>query len=471
MQVTETLSDGLRRAFSVVLPGTDIETRRAERLTSLSKTLRLPGFRPGKVPMPIIRQRFGTAVSAEVLEETVSEATRQVLTDRGLRPAQQPKVEIVTDDPTNATPRDIEFKVEMELLPDITLPDFGAIELTRQKVAFGDEMLDEALTGLARSRQTLEDFSESEIAERGGTLAGRSGDVLTVDYVGKIDGEAFEGGSATDANVELGGGGFIPGFVEQLDGVTVGETRTINVTFPEGYSATELAGKPASFEITVKQIRKPVAPALDDDFAMKLGYDSLEELREDLRQRRQSELDNLSRMRVKRRLLDQLADTVSFPLPPSMAEAEFNQIWERLEASRKNGEMDEEDKGKDDETLRTEYRAIGDRRVRLGLLLAEIARMNSLTVTESELMRAVQREAMRYPGQEEQMLELFRKYPALTDNLRAPILEDKVVDYILDLTKITDEIVTVEELLKEPPPPASPAAATEAATETGSTTG
>jgi len=451
MQVNETLSDGLRRGFTVTLPGADIETRRAQRLTELSRTLRLPGFRPGKVPMPIIRQRYGTAVSAEVLEESVSEATRQVLTDRGLRPALQPKVEIVTEDPTNAAIRDIEFKLEMELLPDIPLPDFAALQLNRRKAEVSDESLSEQIDMIAKARRTFEDYSEAEIAERGGSLAGRAGDVLIVDYKGMMDGEAFEGGSATDAPVELGGDGFIPGFVEQLEGVTVGETRTINVTFPENYSAAALAGKPASFEITVKQIRKPIAPAIDDAFAMTLGYDTLEELREDIRKRRQADLDNLSRMRVKRELLDQLAKMVDFPLPPTMAEAEFNQIWERLEASRKAGEEDEDDKGKDEETLRSEYRAIGERRVRLGLLLAEIARLNNLAVTEGELARAVRQEVMRYPGQEEQMMELFRKYPALSDNLRAPILEDKVVDFILDLAQITDEVVSIEDLLKEPP--------------------
>lgn len=450
MQVNETLSDGLRRGFTVTLPGADIETRRAQRLTELSRTLRLPGFRPGKVPMPIIRQRYGTAVSAEVLEESVSEATRQVLSDRGLRPALQPKVEIVTEDPTNAAVRDIEFKLEMELLPDIPLPDFAALQLNRRKAEVSDDSLSEQIDMIAKSRRTFEDYSEAEIAERGGSLAGRAGDVLIVDYKGMMDGEAFEGGSATDAPVELGGDGFIPGFVEQLEGVTVGETRTINVTFPENYSAAALAGKPASFEITVKHIRKPIAPPIDDAFAMTLGYDTLEELRGDIRQRRQADLDNLARMRVKRELLDQLAKMVDFPLPPTMAEAEFNQIWERLEASRKAGEEDEDDKGKDEETLRSEYRAIGERRVRLGLLLAEIARLNNLSVTEAELARAVRQEVMRYPGQEEQMLELFRKYPALGDNLRAPILEDKVVDFILDLAQITDEVVSIEDLLKEP---------------------
>jgi len=457
MQVTETLSDGLKREYTIVLPATDIETRRSARLTSLSKTLRLPGFRPGKVPMPIVQQRFGNAVSAEVLEESVSEATRQVLSDRGLRPALQPKVDIVTEDPINAAARDIEFKLAMELLPDITLPDFAAISLTRVKAEVGPESVDEALGNLARARRALEDLTAEELAERGGSVA-RSGDVLVVDYVGKIGGEPFEGGSATDAPVDLGGDGFIPGFVEQMEGLTVGEQRTINVTFPAEYSSAELAGKDATFDITVKRLCKAVLPAIDDNLAMQIGYDSLEELREDIRSRRQRDLDGVTRMRLKRQLLDRLADAVSFTLPPSMAEQEFSQIWERLEASRKAGELDEDDKGKDEETLRTEYRAIADRRVRLGLLLAEIARLNSLTVNELELARAVRQEASRDPGQEEQMMELFRKYPALTDNLRAPILEDKVVDFILELAQVTDEIVSIEDLLKEPEAPATPAA-------------
>ncbi len=460
MQVTETLSDGLRRGFTIVLPAADIETRRSERLNSLSKTLRLPGFRPGKVPMPLIRQRYGSAVSAEVLEESVSEATRQVLTDRGLRPALQPKVEIVTEDPTNvATARDIEFTLGLELLPDITLPDFGTLALTRLKAEVPDESIEEAMTSLARARRTLADLTEEELAARADKPGAQEGDVLTVDYLGKVDGVAFEGGTATDADIDIGGGGFIPGFVEQIAGMSPGEQRVINVTFPAEYGNAELAGKEATFDITAKQLRRGVPAVLDDAFALTIGYDTLDEVREDIRGRRQRELDSVSRMRAKRELLDALSNLVSFPVPPGMLEREFEQIWQRLDADRKAGQLDDDDKDKDDDTLKAEYGAIAERRVRLGLLLAEIGRINNLTVTEQELARAIRQEAARYPGQEESMMELFRKYPALTDNLRAPIFEDKVVDYILELAQVTDSVVSIEELLKEPPPAAPPAAA------------
>lgn len=460
MQVTETLSDGLRRGFTIVLPAADIETRRSERLNSLSKTLRLPGFRPGKVPMPLIRQRYGSAVSAEVLEESVSEATRQVLTDRGLRPALQPKVEIVTEDPTNvATARDIEFTLGLELLPDITLPDFGTLALTRLKAEVPDESIEEAMTSLARARRTLADLTEEELAGRADKPGAQEGDVLTVDYLGKVDGVAFEGGTATDADIDIGGGGFIPGFVEQIAGMSPGEQRVINVTFPAEYGNAELAGKEATFDITSKQLRRGVPAVLDDAFALTIGYDTLDEVREDIRGRRQRELDSVSRMRAKRELLDALSNLVSFPVPPGMLEREFEQIWQRLDADRKAGQLDDDDKDKDDDTLKAEYGAIAERRVRLGLLLAEIGRINNLTVTEQELARAIRQEAARYPGQEESMMELFRKYPALTDNLRAPIFEDKVVDYILELAQVTDSVVSIEELLKEPPPAAPPAAA------------
>ena len=458
MQVTETLSDGLRRGFTIVLPAADIETRRSERLNSLSKTLRLPGFRPGKVPMPLIRQRYGSAVSAEVLEESVSEATRQVLTDRGLRPALQPKVEIVTEDPTNvATARDIEFTLGLELLPDITLPDFGTLALTRLKAEVPDESIEEAMTSLARARRTLADLTEEELAARADKPGAQDGDVLTVDYLRKVDGVAFEGGTATDADIDIGGGGFIPGFVEQIAGMSPGEQRVINVTFPAEYGNAELAGKEATFDITSKQLRRGVPAVLDDAFALTIGYDTLDEVREDIRGRRQRELDSVSRMRAKRELLDALSNLVSFPVPPGMLEREFEQIWQRLDADRKAGQLDDDDKDKDDDTLKAEYGAIAERRVRLGLLLAEIGRINNLTVTEQELARAIRQEAARYPGQEESMMELFRKYPALTDNLRAPIFEDKVVDYILELAQVTDSVVSIEELLKEPPPPAPPA--------------
>jgi trigger factor len=448
MEVTETLSDGLKRNYTVVLPVADLESRRTERLTTLGKTLRLPGFRPGKVPMPIVKQRYGTAVSAEVLEESVSEATQRVLSDRGLRPAQQPKVNLVTENPT-ALASDLEFKVELELLPDITLPDFGAIELTRLKAEVNPEAVDKALTQIAKYNRTLEPIPAETLESRGtGAMAG---EVLTVDFVGKIDDVPFEGGTGTDTEVEVGGDGFIPGFAEQLEGAKPGETRTISVTFPETYGKAELAGKAATFEITVKQLSTQNVPAADDELAKKVGAEDLNAVREMITARQQQEYDSMSRMRLKKALLDALSRMADFPVPPSIADQEFDQIWQQFEAARKAGTQDEEDKGKDDDTLKAEYRAIAERRVRLGLLLAEIGRVNSITVSEQEVDRALYQRAMQYPGQEMQMLEFMRKYPQFTNTVRGPLLEDKVVDFVLELAKVSDVVVTPEELAKDEP--------------------
>ncbi|MEA2726208.1 MAG: trigger factor [Acetobacteraceae bacterium] len=456
MQVTETLSDGLKRNYTVVLPVADLESRRTERLTTLGKTLRLPGFRPGKVPMPIVKQRFGTAVSAEVLEESVSEATQKVLSERGLRPAQQPKVDVVTENPTAMT-SDLEFTVVLELLPDIVMPDFGSIELTRIKAEVAPEAVDKALEQIAKFNRTLEPIAPETLEARGHGAA--AGEVLTVDYAGMIDGVPFEGGTGTDTEVEIGGTGFIPGFAEQLEGARPGETRTINVTFPEDYGKPELAGKPATFDITVKQLSTQTIPPIDDDLAKKLGADDLTAVREMVTSRQQQEYDGMSRLRLKKSLLDALSGLVDFPVPASIADQEFDQIWQQFEAAKKAGTQDEEDKGKDDDTLKAEYRVIAERRVRLGLLLSEIGRVNNITVTEQELNRALYQRAMQYPGQEAQMLEFFQKYPQLTNTVRAPLLEDKVVDFVLELAKVTDTVVTPEELAKDPEPETAAAAA------------
>jgi trigger factor len=460
MQVTETLSDGLKRNYTVVLPVADLESRRTERLTTLGKTLRLPGFRPGKVPMPIVKQRYGTAVSAEVLEESVNEATQKVLSERGLRPAQQPKVDLVTENPT-ALASDLEFTVMLELLPDITLPDFSTVELTRFKAEVAPEAVDTALEQIAKYNHTLEPIPPETLEARGHGAA--SGEVLTIDYEGKIDGVPFEGGTGKDTAVEIGGSGFIPGFAEQLEGARPGETRTINVTFPESYGKAELAGKAATFDITVHQLSTQIIPPIDDDLAKKLGAEDLAAVREMVSSRQQQEYDGLSRLRLKKALLDELSKIADFPVPASIADQEFEQIWQQFEAARKAGTQDEEDKTKDEDTLRADYRAIAERRVRLGLLLAEIGRINNITVTEQELDRALYQRAMQYPGQEAQMLEFFRKYPQLSNTVRGPLLEDKVVDFVLELAKVTDTVVTPEELAKDPEAEAAPEAAPEAA--------
>ena len=446
MQVTETLSDGLKRAYAVVLPAAEVESKRAARLTELGRTLRLPGFRPGKVPAKLVRQRFGTAVMSEVLEESVQTATEQVLSERGLRAATQPKVEVTEIAPE----KDLAFNVEVELLPEISMPDFAALELVRLKADAPAEEIDRSLDNIARRQRELVDVTEERPAA--------TGDVLVVDYAGKVDGAAFPGGTGTDASVEIGGQGFIPGFSEGMEGMKPGDQRTIDVTFPAEYHAKELAGKAATFDITAKSLKQSNVPAIDDAFAEKIGFENLADLREAVAKQHQTEYDNLARLRLKRQLLDKLAEGVSFPVPDSMVDAEFNAIWARVESDRKEGRGDEEDKDKDEDTLKAEYRAIAERRVRLGLLLAEIGRANNVQVGADEMNRAMRNEAGRYPGQEVQVMEFFRKNPQAAESLRGPIFEDKVVDFVLELAKVEDRTVTPAELSAEPDAEAKPAA-------------
>lgn len=438
MQVTETLSEGLKRGWTVVVPTADIEGRRSKRLAELAKTVNLPGFRPGRVPLPVVKTRFGTAVMSEVLEQSVNDATRELLTERKMRAATEPKVEVVT----LGDGKDLEFKLELELLPEITMPDFAAIELTRLKAEPADAAVDKALGEIAiRQRELVEVETPRPAA---------TGEVLTVDFLGKVDDVPFPGGSGTDMDVEIGGSGFIPGFSEQMEGMTPGETKVINVTFPEQYGVKELAGKAASFDITAKKLKQGKVPALDDELASKLGFDAIGEVRKLIVQQIQREYDQMSRLRIKRQLLDALAVQCSFPVPQGMLTAEFDQIWARLETERKEGRQDDDDKGKDDETLKAEYRAIAERRVRLGLLLAEIGRANNISVTADEMTRAMRTEAARYQGQEQMVMDFFKKNPQAAENLRGPIFEEKVVDFVLELARVTETAVSAEELAKEP---------------------
>lgn len=443
MQVTETLSEGLKRGFTVVLPAAELEGKRAKRIAELSRDLRLPGFRPGKVPQNLVRKRFGPAVNAEILEESVNQATQQVLSDRGLRSAGQPKIELGAIDDA----RDLEFRLEVELLPDIAMPDFGALHLTRLKSEVSDDTIDRALGEIVKRQRTLEPIEEDRPAA--------PGDILVIDFAGSVNGEAFAGGTGTDMEIEVAGPGFIPGFSEQLDGVRPGETRTISATFPEEYGVAELAGKQASFEVTAKALKRAVLPEANNQLAEKLGFEDLGEIRRLLGSQAQREYDQLARLRLKRQLLDALADQASFQVPQGMVDAEFGQIWQRIESDRQAGRLDAEDAGKDDESLKAEYRAIAERRVRLGLLLAEVGRSNGITVGNDEMLRAMRNEAARYPGQEQQVMEFFRKTPQAAEALRGPIFEDKVVDYIIELAQVTDRIVPPEELAVEPELPAS----------------
>lgn len=433
MQVTETLSEGLKRGFTVVVPEPELAAKRETRLVELSKTMQLPGFRPGKVPLSMVRKRYGEAVAAEVVDQAINEAAGKVIEERGLRPAVQPKLDVTKP----GTESDLEFTLELEVLPEVAVPDVSDITLTKPVAAVAEEKIDEALKNIASQRQSFKDVEARPAAQ---------GERLTVDFIGRIDGVAFEGGTAQDVAVVVAGPGFIPGFSEQLEGVTPGETKTITVTFPEEYGAADLAGKTAEFEITAKSLAVAEVPAIDDELAKAVGLESLEELRGKVTEQISREYEQLARLKLKRGLLDALTAKAEFTAPESLVNAEFDAIWRQVEAEKAAGNTDPEDAEKDEETLKAEYRAIADRRVRLGLLVAEIGRANNVTVADQELQRAMFNEAMRYGPQAMQVVEFFRKNPQQLERFRGPIFEDKVVDLLLSQVKQDEVTVTPEEL-------------------------
>jgi trigger factor len=438
MHVTETLSEGLKRGFTIVVPEPELAAKREKRLTELSRTMQMPGFRPGKVPMSMVRKRFGDAVAAEVAEGAVNDASDRLLAERGLRPAMTPKLEVTK--PGQGS--DLEFKMELELLPDITIPGLVDITLNKPVATVSDSAIDEALARITAQRQTFEPVEDPRPAAKG--------ERLTVDFIGRIDGEAFQGGTATDVGVTVAGDGFIPGFAEQLEGLSPGETRTINVQFPAEYGAKELAGKDAEFEITAKLLSVPKQPEIDEEFAKSLGLTSVEDLRKNISEQLGREYEQMSRMKLKRALLDALAERAQFTAPASLVDAEFAEIWRQVEQEKAAGRADPEDAAKDEETLRAEYMAIADRRVRLGLLVAEIGRANNITVSEQDLQRAMFNEAMKYRDQAMQVVEFFKKNPQAIERFRGPIFEDKVVDYLLGRVTLEEVTVTPEELAADP---------------------
>jgi trigger factor len=436
MQITETNAEGLKHEFTVVIASNDIEQKMQERLIEIGKTVRLPGFRPGKVPMPLLRKRYGASLLGEVLESTVSDSSAKAIADKGLRPAMQPKVEIVSFKEGT----DLEYKLAVEVMPEIKPVDFAEIELERLRPEVPEEEVDKALVRIA------EPHRKGEKVER----PAEKGDVVVMDFVGSVDGTEFPGGSATDHRLELGSERFIPGFEDQLVGVKADDERTVEVTFPADYGSEDLAGKAAKFAIKVKAVEAMQPATIDDEFAKELGFDDLAGLRKGVRDQLERDYGGLARQRIKRKLLDELAARHDFPVPPGMADLEFDTIWKQFEQAREqNKDAVAEDAGKSDDELKAEYRTIAERRVRLGLLLAQIGESNSLTVSPEEVNRALFEEARKHQGYEKQVIEFYRGNPQAMANLRAPIFEDKVVDFILEIAKVTDKPVSIAELLAD----------------------
>ncbi len=437
MQVTETNADGLKREFKVVIDANEIDKKVQTRLKEAGKQARIPGFRPGKAPMGLLRQRFGQAVLGEVLEGAVKDSSEQAIQERGLRPAQQPKIEVESFDEG----KDLEYKISMEVLPDVEPADFSQVELEKLTVTVPEAEVDEALERLASHHKESKALEEPRPAQKG--------DILVVDFKGSVDGEELEGMAGEDQELELGSNRFVEGFEDQLIGAEPGEDREVKVTFPSAYMNERLAGREAVFQVKVKDIREAEPVTLDDELAKKFGEDSLDELKDRVREQIRQDYEKVARNKVKRVLLDRLSELHDFDVPPTMVEQEFAQIWQQIEQDKHAGKLDPEDAGKSDEELRRDYQAIAERRVRLGLLLSEVGRRNALEVTQEELNRALIEELQRHPGQERQVFEFFQNNPNAMAQLRAPLYEEKAVDFILDQAKVTEREVTPQELRDE----------------------
>lgn len=435
MQVKELSAEGLKREYQVVVDAAEIELRVDKRLDELKKTIKMPGFRPGKVPVTLLKKQYGRSVMGEVLEQAVNEGSQQAINDNELKPALRPKIEVTSFEDG----KDLEFSMALEVLPEVPAVELKKIELTRLKSPVTDEAMAESLDNFAKRFQEYEAPAKARKS--------KDGDRVTIDFVGKTDGEAFEGGTAEDFPLVLGSGSFIPGFEDQLIGTKVDDEVTVNVTFPEAYGAENLAGKDAVFDVKVKTIEAPKAIEVTDDLAKGQGFDDLEALKTAIRESMERDYGNASRARVKRALLDHLAENIAFEVPAGMVDLEFEAVWKQIsEELEKNPEQTD----KSEDELKTEYRDIAERRVRLGLVLSDIGQANELQVESAELNQAVMEQAGRFPGQEKQVFEYFQKNPQAIEQLRAPIYEDKVVDFILEMAKIEEKEVAVEELMKDP---------------------
>ncbi|MBI3437790.1 MAG: trigger factor [Proteobacteria bacterium] len=438
MQLTERRSEGLLRVYDVVVPASELQQKLNAKIAEVQPKVRINGFRPGKVPVSHIRKVYGQSMMQDIINDAVQSSTRQSL--ENVRAASEPSLDLKSDiQQVVAGTSDLQFELSLEIMPEFEPADLKTISITRPVASVADEQVDEALNELARAQRDFED--------KDGAAA--DGDQVIVDFVGRMDGEAFEGGSATDAPVTIGSKQFIPGFEEQLTGAKAGEERTLNVTFPDDYGVESLKGKAAQFETKVKSVRSPKEGAPDDAWATNLGFESLGALKDALRQRIESEHAAQSRAKAKRSLFDAFDAKHDFELPPRMVEAEFNQIWQQVDADRVAGRLDPSDEGKTEDDLRKEYHDIAERRVRLGLLLAEIGRRHKLEVTNEEITNAIAAQARNYPGQERQIFEAYQRNPNLVAQIRAPLYEEKVVDYVLELVNVANETVSREQLFAD----------------------
>ncbi len=454
MQVTETRTEGLQREFQVVVPAADLEAKVNARLGELKNRVQIRGFRPGKVPVSHLKRVYGRGAMAEVIETAVREANVKIITDRGFKLATDPKVTMPSDqnevEGVLGGKSALSYPVAIEIVPPIQLADFKTLKLERLSTAVTDAEIEEALQRIAEQNRPFAAKGEGAKAEKG--------DRVTISFTGTVGGEPFEGGSGEDVAVHIGSGAFIPGFEDQLIGMTAGETRMLSVTFPDNYGNDKLAGKPVEFKTTAKSIEAPGEVTIDDAFAASLGMESLAKLKDAAKDNLARQHAAVSRRHLKRQLLDQLDAGHQFEPPPTLVDQEFEQVWKTIlsELSAKGRSFADEDTT--EEAAKAEYRGIAARRVRLGLVLAEIGEKNNIKVTDEEVSRALIEQTRQFPGKEEQIWEFYRKNPEALASLRAPIFEEKVIDFLVELANVTDKTVSREELYKDEEEEAQPEA-------------
>jgi trigger factor len=445
MQVTETLSEGLKREYKVVVPAAELDAKVNQRLDDLKGRVRINGFRPGKVPVAHLKRMYGRSAMAEVIEATVRDTNNQIVSERGFKLAADPKVTLPTEEGAIEQliegKSDLNYTMALEIVPPIALGDFKTIKLTKLTADVAETEVEEGIKNIANQNRPYTPRPQGEKAAKD--------DRITISFVGTIDGKPFEGGTGDDAVVLIGSNTFIPGFEDQLIGIATGETRTLKVAFPAHYMKEDLAGKDAEFVVTAKSIEAPGTVTIDDEFAKALGLESLEKLRDAVKDRITREHASMSRQKIKRALLDELDKMHKFDPPPTLVEEEFDRVWKSVLQELENERKTFADENTTEEKAKAEYRAIAERRVRLGLVLAEIGEKNSITVTEDELSRAVMDRARQFAGQEQRVWDYYRQNPQAVAALRAPIFEEKVVDFLLELASVKDSKVSREELYKD----------------------
>ena len=442
MQIEEVETKGLSRTYSVKVPKEDLAKKLEAKIKEMQPQVTLKGFRPGKVPTAHIRKMFGQSIMKDVVEDTLNETSQKAINDNNIRPAGQPKIDLrANGEEVTKGKADLEYQMTVEMIPEFEPADPAKLKFTRLNSEIKDADIKERMDTFASGQKTFK--------KKAKTAKAKKDDAVLINFVGRIDGEAFEGGSMDGHQLVLGSGTFIPGFEDQLVGVKAGDKKDVAVTFPENYGVDTLAGKEAIFETEVLEVQGAQDAKIDDELAQKFGFDDLEKLKEFTKEQVEGEYSMQSRLKLKRAILDELDAKHSFDLPSGMVEAEFSNIWAQVQAEKEAGNLDEEDAKKSDKQLEKDYRKIAERRVRLGLVLAEMGQKAEITVTNEELQGAMIAEARRYPGQEQQVLEFYQKNPQAVAQLRAPIYEEKVVDLIIEKAKITDKTVKKDELFEE----------------------